>query len=436
MKYSRCKIDWLARVALLLAGLFILFTMPACVASSAQDREKGWRADIDFLLKEMQRQHYVYKSQPLPVALQQQAAKLKEEGPHLSDERMLVELQRLMVYLGDGHCYVLPWGARRVQSRILPLRFYLFSDGLFVIDSDEGYERWIGRRVIKFANTTTEEAMAQMDKLVSCDNKMGIKWIGPLLLRFRGALEIVSTGVNLQGTKIPVTLADRDGNATEAELELIPALRMRGAPKLIASKSSQAQSAPLYLQNVATLYWLKELPDANAVYVQFNQVIDGADETLATFATRLQQILDKSLPAALIVDVRHNNGGNADLLSPFIDVLVKFERRQQRNKLFILTGRNTFSAAQIFISRVDRLTNAIFAGEPSSSKPNFVGEENAVILPWSGAICSLSNRYHESIPGDQREWIEPEIKVELSSQDYFANRDRVLEAVLNTSKSQ
>jgi len=47
------------------------------------------------------------------------------------------------------------------------------------------------------------------------------------------------------------------------------------------------------------------------------------------------------------------------------------------------------------------------------------------------AVGSISNRYHESIPGDTRAWIEPEIKVELSSKDYFANRDPVLEAVLN-----
>ncbi|MCI0692128.1 hypothetical protein L0337_09010 [candidate division KSB1 bacterium] len=62
MKYFRSKIDCLAQAAWLLAGLFILLTMLACVASSVQDRERGWRADIDFLLKETQRQHYIYKS--------------------------------------------------------------------------------------------------------------------------------------------------------------------------------------------------------------------------------------------------------------------------------------------------------------------------------------------------------------------------------------
>jgi hypothetical protein len=54
-----------------------------------------------------------------------------------------------------------------------------------------------------------------------------------------------------------------------------------------------------------------------------------------------------------------------------------------------------------------------------------------VALPWSGLNVSISNRYHESIPGDTREWNEPEIPVELASRDYFANRDPVLDAVLS-----
>jgi C-terminal processing protease CtpA/Prc len=125
--------------------------------------------------------------------------------------------------------------------------------------------------------------------------------------------------------------------------------------------------------------------------------------------------------------LRHNNGGNSYLYPPVIDALTAWETAMPYGKLYVLTGRNTFSAAQNFIAQLDKRTRAIFVGEPSSSKPNFVGEENDMQLPWSGAIASISNRYHENIPGDTRGWIEPDIKVELSSRDYFANRDPVLE---------
>ena len=101
----------------------------------------------------------------------------------------------------------------------------------------------------------------------------------------------------------------------------------------------------------------------------------------------------------------------------------------------IPVGRNTFSAAQNFIAQIDKRTRAVFVGEPSSSKPNFVGEENEVVLPWSGAVGSISNRYHENIPGDTRPWIPIDIPVELSSADYFGGKDPVLTAALDAIRS-
>lgn len=80
---------------------------------------------------------------------------------------------------------------------------------------------------------------------------------------------------------------------------------------------------------------------------------------------------------------------------------------------------------------MERWTDAVFAGEPSSSSPNFAGEETGLVLPYSRVRGSISTRYwQDSDPGDRRPWIAPRIPVTLSSTDYFANRDPVLEAVL------
>jgi hypothetical protein len=128
------------------------------------------------------------------------------------------------------------------------------------------------------------------------------------------------------------------------------------------------------------------------------------------------------------VDVRHNNGGNAELLHPLIAALQKFS--DNGGRLTVISGRNTFSAAQIFLARAEHEARAVVVGEPSSSKPNFVGEENGVVLPWSGAIASISNRYHETIPGDTRSWIAPKREFRLGSVDYFRNHDPVLAALL------
>ncbi len=409
-----------------LAVIFAAALIPAAVnAQNTMDRVSGWRSDLSFWLDQLRKQHYVYKSKPLPPALLRAADQLSKNIPRYSDDRVLFEMQRLAAYIGDGHTYVLPLGAERVHGSVLPVRFYLFSDGLFVIDAQPGYEKWIGSKLVSIGNTSAAVILERMKPAISSDNPFGYKWIGPPFLNLRGAIESLTDET---ADSIRVTLRDRSGTIHREKFVTVPPPRMQGVPKLLAAKISKT-TVPLWLTDVGRNFWMKSVAPGT-LYVQFNQVMDESNHTLKQAGSELDSALSNSSTTKLILDVRHNNGGNSYLYPPIIDALTKWEAANPKGKLYVLTGRNTFSAAQNFISQLDKLTRAIFVGEPSSSKPNFVGEENDIQLPWSGAIASISNRFHENIPGDKRGWIEPDIKIDLSSSDYFANRDPVLERVL------
>jgi len=63
--------------------------------------------------------------------------------------------------------------------------------------------------------------------------------------------------------------------------------------------------------------------------------------------------------------------------------------------------------------------------------PNLYGDTRPVPLPDSGQTLYMAARYWErSTPDDARITIEPDIAADLSSDDYFAGRDPVLEAIL------
>jgi len=390
-------------------------------------RVAGWRSDIRYYLDQMKRQHYVYSRQPLPAGLIEAASRLSNNVPRYSDERILAEFEHLASFAGDGHTYLLPFGSRRVTAHILPLRFFLFSDGMYVIDAFAGYEKWIGSRVVRVGNTPADVVIERMRPTLSADNRFTYLWVAPALLSFRGYLENFADGIDPDS--VALTLKPPSARETRVRIAPVVAPRMRGIPKLMASRLKGAPAAPLYMSNVTQNFWLKPLAD-DVLYVQFNQVMNADSESLAGFAQRLGTTVRQTNPRAIIVDVRHNNGGNLTLLPPLITVFREYEAAHKDGRIYVLMGRNTFSAAQFFLGQMDRYTNAIFAGEPSSSRPNFVGEETGVELPWSGAIGSISDQYHESIPGDTREWIEPDIKLSLSSVDYFANRDPLLARVL------
>ena len=414
-------------VSLVVAIVSAVIAIRSASGQSLEDsaRVAGWRSDISYYLDQLKQRHYVYRSKPLPPDLLAAASRLSQNIPRYSDERVLAEFEHLASFAGDGHTYILPFGARRVTAHMLPLRMFLFSDGLYVIDAFQGYEKWIGARVMQIGTTPAEKVIERMRPTLSEDNRFTYLWTAPALLGFRGFLENFADGIG--SGDVPLTLRLPSGSISKLTLPTVVAPPLRGIPKLPPSKLGG--TPPMYLSNVPENFWLRSLPNA-VLYFQFNQVMNSPQETLASFAARFADTLRSTKPAAVIVDARHNNGGNLMLLPPLMAAFNEYERANPRGQIYVLMGRNTFSAAQFFLGLMDSQTRAIFAGEPSSSRPNFVGEESGLMLPWSGGIGSISDQYHETIPGDKREWIAPDIPYVLSSSDYFANRDPLLEKVL------
>lgn len=392
------------------------------------ERNRGWETDIDTLLSLMKEQHYVYKSKPLPAELLTKAARLKETVSQFSDERMVLELEKLMYYMRDGHSYVLPFATKRAPSHYMPIQFYVFSDGVYIIDADEQYANLIGCEVKQMNGIRVERILNDMNSYVHQDNAYTVKWFAPTVMRFRGVHEMY--GLPASSKDISLRLVDRKRKSVIQQIEFVPTTSLKGIPKLIPSQLPEAPPPPMYLSNMTKNFWLDKNPEVGMLYFQFNQVQDAENESLAEFSVRLNNALLQWKPRLFVIDVRHNNGGNKGLLRPLIDVIKKYETTNTGSAIIVITGRNTFSAAQVFIALINRETNALFAGEPSGSSPNFVGEEgNTFMLPWSGAIGNLSNRYHENIPGDKRKWIQPNFTVTLSSKSYFENRDPVMEYI-------
>lgn len=391
--------------------------------AGVEGREARWRHDIDFLVEEARRLHASFAREAHSAEFAAAAESLKAAVASLPDRQIVVGMQRLVVLLRDGHSVVAP----PAGGRALPVDFYWFSDGLFVVNGVEGGRRWIGSRVLRFGTRAVDSVLADLPAYVSRDNPMGVRWIGPTLLANLDYLQAL--GGTSDPDRAALTLRDRDGAVREVVLEGV-ALRPR--PKLVPPFGDTAR-APLFLKQVGTPYWFTPLPGAAAIYFQFNQVANQPrGEPLADFAPRLRDAVRDPAVRNLIVDVRHNNGGNSYLYPPLLRVFSYFEESDPGRRIFYLAGRNTFSAAQNFSTNVERLTRAVFVGEPTGSSPRFTGEGAIWFeLPFSRTRASISNWYHQfTFWSDTRLWIAPDVPVDLSSADYFAGRDPALEAVL------
>lgn len=394
-------------------------------------RDEGWRHDIDYLVAEARRMHSGPDRPAFSAAFDSAAADLRARVPTLTNDRIVVELGRLMTLLGDGHTGIYGPGddtPLSFESASLPVLFYLFGDGLHIVDAAGDARRWIGARVVQVGERPVEEILAELNAYVHHDNAMTVRWLGVhFSLRRTALLEALGATDDLSCATL--VLRDREGHEHTVTLE---AGEYEFRRKLRPPAGTAASDQPLYLRHVDRQYWLEPLPDADALYWQFNQVRDReGGPSIAEFADTLRHALERTAARNLVVDVRHNNGGNNGLLRPLIQTLIWWEADGPGRRIFVIMGRNTFSAAQNFLNRVERWTDAVFVGEPSSSSPNFSGEETELVLPYSRVRGSISNRYwQDSDPDDERPWIPPQVPTGLSSDEYFANQDPALAAVL------
>ena len=141
------------------------------------------------------------------------------------------------------------------------------------------------------------------------------------------------------------------------------------------------------------------------------------------------EFVDNHETEKFIFDIRLNGGGNSSIAESLIDELKDNEQINQKGKLYVCIGRNTFSSAILNAITLRKQTDAIFIGEPTGGKPNHYGEVRNLILPNTGLTISYSTKYFKETEGNEPSFY-PDIEIELSSADFFARRDPVLEEIL------
>ncbi|MGB8966136.1 MAG: hypothetical protein WCB99_10900, partial [Candidatus Cybelea sp.] len=132
--------------------------------------------------------------------------------------------------------------------------------------------------------------------------------------------------------------------------------------------------------------------------------------------------------------LRFNGGGDNILLPVVVQNLVRRESINAPGKLFVIIGRNTQSAAENLVSRLQRDTHAVFVGEPTGERPNQFGDPWPFILPNSHIEVHIASIQWEDIdPRDDRDWTGPDLAAELTSSDYASNIDPAMNLIESTS---
>lgn len=357
-------------------------------------------------------------------------SELKRRAPSLGDDEFMVEVMRLMALLSrrggrDGHTGLFPFEQNR-DIHAFPLRLYVFPEGTYVVDATEEYGDLIGAELISIEGVRTESVRRMLSALAPRDNTQTV------LARLPWLMVVGEVLHGAEITEVPTRGLFRFKMGTTTVSRLLDAMpsdgyeRWAGVWHPMVTASLPRDRRVLYLRKVDEDMWMDYLEDDDAIYVQHNTAMV---ETQA-LARRLEVLAARHPDAKVILDVRHNPGGNVATTESLLAVLTA--PQMIRREVFVLVSRNTFSAAGFMVARLERDSSAIFVGEPPGSSPNTYSDAAPVYLRNSNLVVEVAGLYWKnSTRNDPRLFHRPDVAVSLRAEDYFARRDPVLEAVLD-----
>ena len=355
-------------------------------------------------------------------------AELRDGAPTLTDDELLVGAARAVALVSahgrDAHTGLYPWSpASTYPVDSLPLRLWLFPDGIHIIEALAPHEDLVGSLVETVAGHLAADVVAAIDPLVPRDNDATVRLLTPRyllvpqVLRGLGLLDgdgpvelglVSPSGERRTASVVPISMSDYNDWAGPYGLFL------------------PADPDVLYLSRMDDPLWQQRLDDDDTLFVQYNRV-----QFLQTAQIReLADAVASPDVERVVVDIRHDFGGEVRALQPVVQVLKRLDV-ERPGRLFLITGRNTFSAASLFAAELEAGTSVTIVGEPMGGSPNAWGDAEDVTLPWSGLSVSVATLFElATTPEDVRLTIEPDVSVPLTFDDWTAGRDAALDAIL------
>jgi hypothetical protein len=373
-----------------------------------------WREDVDAFAADLPKRHANAFFHLSRAGFDGQVADLRRRLPGLNGDQVFVELERIANLIGDGHTgVVFPF-----DRQPMPLQFARFGDDLRVVAAGPGAERAIGARLVRIDAVPVAEAWRRALTLTPQD-ELPILREGRAVTYLRSGLLLHGLGITTDRTRARFTFRDDAGRTFSLDLAAAP----EGQPA--PSLTPAAPATGLARQNPDKAFWCQDLPDARAVYCDFRGYVG-----LGRGAAEMFDLLGKSHPAKLIIDMRDNGGGDNTVGYGFLVRPLKARADVNRKgSLYVLVGALTFSAAMNNAAQFQDETQATLVGQPIGEKPNSYQEPRQFRLPNSHLIVRASTLFYEFRKTGPNA-VTPDKVITPTWADVKAGRDPVLDWVL------
>jgi hypothetical protein len=392
-----------------------------------------WRVDLNFIATEFPAKHANLFHRLDRKKFDSAVEQLDAEIPNLTRKQIALEMARIVGLPRDGHSYLRTIWEPNLKFQYLPIRLYVFSDGVYVIQAADEYKNILGARLLKVEGLPVEKAIEKIGPYMSSDNELGSMEYAPFFLVSPDILKALRISKDSRSASYEFV---KDGKpiSIKAKLDDKTDNSFAGVSKRAETwadvRSNASNPLPLTFKFPKKGHWFEFDASKKMLFVQMNNVLNGEKKTIEQFFGEVVEFVGKNDVDKLVLDLRHNGGGNNTLVRPIIRGLIQMKHIDKKGHLFVVTGRKTFSAAQNLVNQLESWTNASFIGEPTGSHVNMYGDARSFYLPKSGLRLRISELFWQNKHArDERRWTAPHFAAEPTFVDYKNNIDPAMRAI-------
>lgn len=409
---------------------------PAAAAQAAAFDGTAWREDLALIARELPARHPDLFFRMSRASWDSAVGAVDARLPSMTRNEALVAFMELVALVNDGHTSINPLFDPAFDIRYYPVELHLFDDGLHIRSASPELAGLAGAKVLRIGRVSAEEALAAAARVVPHENAWWARAWAPGRLAFPEILDGLGLVDDME--RLPLVV-EREGREETVFVEPAGRVRPRGHdPAGPIDRGGWTdmrgpEPAPLWLRNRERPYFAEFVPGDGTLYVAYRGVVD-AEPGNAAFWRQVFAMADSLPVERLVIDVRENTGGESFFNRQVVRGILARPALDDPDRLFVVIGPRTFSAAMNLVTDLEHWTNATFVGEPTGNATMFFGDHEQIALPASGLTVNVSTLpWNPYDPRDDRDFVAPDVYTPLTAADYRANVDPAMRAILARS---
>jgi len=398
-----------------LAYLLIFSSASAFAQEIAALTPEQWAQDLQYFAKEIETKHRNPYHLTPKARFDAEVQALETHLGSMKNYEVVVGLQRLAALIGDGHTFV----DTSKRYHRLPIEAFWFGDDLRVVRAAPEYKQALGTRIVTVGSTPVDEVQRNLQRLIpEGENKWFVMDKGAQLITQIEPL--AALGIIPYSDSASFTFENDSGSRFVRQLRADP-------PGDSRALETPGDRAPLPFQHPDAPFWFTYLSDSQTVYVGFRSYQDLQQETQHLWESIAQHPVKR-----LIIDMSWNGGGNYTQGREYLISKITFMPQLNRaGRLFVITGRRTFSAGMTNVTDFRRETEAIIVGEPTGARPNGYQENHWFTLPFSKLRASCATLQYRFQPESDSVAVFPDQRIDPEWNRFRAGQNAAINWILN-----